>query len=223
MHHLLLLGSILRLTLISTSYAATIPARISQSAGQADLGLSLITELLPIYKQAISNLSWPGEQLQATVPWPPAPFSFPSKTFPGWSLHIRSYEPERLTTNKMYALMWMCVDEIDKLIPVPPWHPLPEETIIFRPLRRTTPATYREDIEIAIFNSPEETGATFGPKQLLYLLNIILNMVFTGDQQVLAATVAHYLEAHLVDVNEGRIYKKVKVQRRTDRRNTATT
>ncbi|KAL8691550.1 MAG: hypothetical protein Q9218_003247 [Villophora microphyllina] len=222
---LLLVRSLLAASILSPIDAATIPAGISIASDDADPDLTAIKALLPNYKQALARMasdltsSSNNTSLNGTHDWPPAPFNLPSRSFPSYSLHIRSYSPAYLTVNQMYALAALCIDEIQHYMDFDDIVPWPTQTTIFRPTRHGTPATYREDVEIALFNIDSVSGTPFRAPVVVRTLNIILNMVLAGDRRTLERQVAHYFVGHPCRAERGGllIFKKVQLRARTDR------
>ena len=210
-----LISIVFNLHLLGVSDAATIPAGSILSITQPHLNLSSIGERLRILSgQAELNLTFSNTSLSTEQPWPPAPFDFVSQNWPGWSIHVQSYEPQRLTFLQMDALLTTCVDEIPVLIAKDPLQPAPARTIIQRPRQRSPLDVSRQDVEIAFFNSAEEPGSTFGPRDMIYTLQVILEILVSHDERELSRKVAHYVE--FVPVYNERRYKRVRVQRRTD-------
>lgn len=208
---------VLNLNLLVSSYAVTIPPGGTISIPNPHLNLSSINGRLQIlYGQVESNLSVSNTSLSTDQPWPPAPFDFVSQSWPGWSIHVQSYEPQRLTFLKMDALLNTCIDEIPVLIAKDPTQPAPARTIIQRPRQKSPLDLSRQDIEIAFYNSDEEPGSIFGPRDMIYTLQVVIEILISHDERELSRKVAHYVE--FVPVYNGRRYKRVRVQHRTDGR-----
>ena len=214
---LFLIWLVLEYRLLTVGNAATIPASNLLSIINPHLNRSSTGGFLRVLSgPADSNLASSNSSLGTDQPWPPAPFEFESKSWPGWSLYVHSYEPQRLTFLQMDALLTTSVDIIPILIAKDPSQPAPARTIFQRPRQRTPLDLSQQDVEVAFYNSAEEPGLTFGPREMIYTLQIIVEILISHDEQELSRKVAHYVE--FVPVHSGRSYKRVRVQHRTDRR-----
>lgn len=216
-----LTGVTLGLGLLAASHAATVPAGSSLMGNLPDLNLTSLRNTLRILdEQALSKPSSRDHTLQTTQPWPPAPFDWDPPESDGWVLHVNSYDPQRLTFRQMHALLSICVDEMDRLKRQPPWILTPARTVVVTPTQREPFDLSRENIAVAFYNSDDEPGAVWGSVAMVYTLYAIQDMVVSDTPAQLARTVAHYAEA--IPKHNGQAYRKVQVQRRTDRGGTAT-
>lgn len=211
-----LISTILNLHRLTVSQALTIPVGNIIPITQPHLNLSSISGRLriPSSGQAESNLALSNTSISTEQPWPAAPFDFESQSWPGWSIHVQSYEAQRLTFLQMDALLTTCVDEIPVLIAKDPSQPAPARTIIQRPRQQSPLDLSRQDVEIAFFNSDEEPGSAFGPRDMIYTLQVVIEILVSQDARELSRKVAHYVE--FVPVCNGRRFKRVRIRRRTD-------
>ncbi|KAI4257791.1 MAG: hypothetical protein LQ352_001506 [Teloschistes flavicans] len=159
-----------------------------------------------------------------TAEWPSAPFSIPSITFDGWSLHIRSYTPAYLSTPQMHALATICVDQIQRYMRFArdgvPW---PEQTTIFRPTRRDSHSSYLENVEVMFENREGGQGVLLTVEAVVKTLIIIVNMVVAPSWSEMERMICHDFVGHPVRVESGggtsplEIFRQVKLRERTDR------
>ncbi|KAL8638352.1 MAG: hypothetical protein Q9228_004487 [Teloschistes exilis] len=234
---LLLLSVLLELINLPTTLASTIPpsSSIITSSNSTDPDIETIQQLLPAYEHAISLMATqlPNSTtensnttfLHSSANWPPAPFSLPSTSFNGWSLHIRSYAPAYLTAPQMHALATICVDQIQHYMRFAhddtPW---PERITAFRPTRRDEYSTYRENVEVAFENGEGGRGAPLTVEAVVKTLNMMVNLVVARNWRELERMVCHDFVAHPVRVGNQQgasqilIFRQVQLRPRTDLR-----
>ncbi|KAL8794094.1 MAG: hypothetical protein Q9195_003279 [Heterodermia aff. obscurata] len=198
--------------------AATIPAEGTLANNYPNSSQSLAYNLLQILDKYDSHQILPNMNTNATLqtnqPWPPAPFNFRSTESPAWLLRVVSYEPPRLTFRQMHAMLSLCHAAQQVIRTLDEDTPLVEKNYFFRATAREPVDLTRQDVEVAIFNSPEEPGAAYKAADMYTALDIILERILPQTALDMTRTVVHYSE---LQPREGRLlkFRKIKIQHKT--------
>ena len=200
--------------LSALGYAAAIPGESILSNDYPSTNQSLAYNLLQILDKYDSHQVFQNATLQTTQPWPPAPFNFRSPESPTWLLRVVSYDPPRLTFRQMHALVSLCHAAQQVIRTLDKDTPLEEKHYVFRATAREPWDLTRVDVEVAVFNSPEEPGAAYKAIDMYTALDIILGRILPQNLPDMARTVVHYAE---LQPRHGPLlrFRKVKIQRKT--------
>ena len=195
-------------------FAATIPATSTLSNDYPSSNQSLAYKLLRILDTYDSYQVFQNTTLETTQPWPPPPFNFRSNTEPTWLLRVISYEPPRLTFRQIHAMVSLIYDGQQIIKIVDPDTPLVEKDYIFRASAREPFDLTTQDVEVAIFNEPEEPGAAYRAIDMYKALDIMLEKMLPQDVPDMVRTVVHYSE---LQPRKGPLlkFRKIKIQRKT--------
>ena len=196
------------------SYAVTIPAESALSSDYPSTNQSLAYKLLQILDTYDSHQLFQDAALQTTRPWPAAPFNFRSTTEPTWLLRVVSYEPPRLTFRQLHALVSLCYDAQRLVRTLDPDYPIAEINYFFRATTQEPFDLTTQDVEVAVFNSPEEPGEAYKAVDVYSAIDVMLEKMLPLSVPAMSRTVVHYSE--LQPRLEPRLrFRKVKIQRKT--------
>ena len=97
---------------------------------------------------------------------------------------------------------------------VDPDTPLVEKNYFFRATTREPFDLTTQDVEVAVFNEPEEPGARYKAIDMYKALDMMLERMLALDLPDMVRTVVHYCE---LQPREGPLlkFRKVKIQRKT--------
>ncbi|KAL8993644.1 MAG: hypothetical protein Q9169_006193 [Polycauliona sp. 2 TL-2023] len=210
-----IISIILDISLLTVSYAATIPTGSTLSQGFPATNQSWIKETLGLLNNYDDNgFPLPRLGLQTFRPWPPAPFNFRSSTSPLWLLRVTSYDQQRLTFREMQAMIEVCLNAQDLLKVFDPDEFLPEQLYIFRPVQREPYDLTREDVEVAFLNTADEQGTAYKAIDMYVALDVMLDRMLPKELPDMRRTVIHYAD---LEPRNGRLkFKKVEIRRKTD-------
>ncbi|CAF9939755.1 MAG: hypothetical protein HETSPECPRED_001881 [Heterodermia speciosa] len=200
--------------LSALGYAVAIPGESILSNDYPSTNQSLAYNLLQILDRYDSHQVFQNATFQTTQPWPPAPFNFRSTESPTWLLRVVSYEPPRLTFRQMHALVSLCHAAQQVIRTLDKDAPLEEKNYVFRATAQEPWDLTRIDVEVAIFNSPEEPGAAYKAIDMYTVLDIMLGRILPQNLPDMTRTVVHYAE---LQPRQGPLlrFRKVRIQRKT--------
>ena len=201
--------------LCALGYAATIPAESTLSNGFPSTNQSLAYKFLQVLDKYDSFKAFQDATVQTIRPWPAPPFNFRSYIEPTWLLRVVSYDPPRLTFRQLHAMVSLCHDTQLVLRTLDPDDTAEAKNYFFRSTAREPYDLTTQDVEVAIFNSPEEPGAAYKVIDIYTVLDLMLERMLPQDLPGMARTVVHYSE---LQPRHGPLlkFRRVKIQRKSD-------
>lgn len=195
-------------------YAATIPAESALSNDYPSTNQSLAYRLLQTLDRYDSHQVFQDATLQTAQPWPAAPFNFRSTTSPTWLLRVVSYDPPLLTFRQMHAMVSLVYAAQRAIRTLDPDAPVAEKNYFFRATEQVPYDLTHQDVEVAIFNSPEEPGAAYKAIDMYSALDVMLERILPQHVKDISRTVVHYSE---LQPRMGPLlkFRRVKIQRKT--------